>query len=149
MTQIYVCPVEGCDYDGPKNSVASHYSGKSDDAHSGGYERAQTLLENQAPDDTVEDESPDAGSDDGGDSPGGGLQFPENPDADTDDGCPNCGQPMTAVPEGQLFETEDGRRGRTEGTEQHCERCGVLVEPPESLIDVGLLDASLLREVAG
>jgi len=137
MTQIHTCPVEGCDYDGPKNSVASHYSGKTDGDHTGGYERAQTMLENQAPADTVEDESPEDGSDDGGDSPGGGLQFPENPDAGADDdadGCPSCGGPLSGVPEGQLFETEDGRRGRTEGTEQHCERCGILVEPDGEVV---------------
>lgn len=49
MTDLETCPAEGCDYDGLPNSVCAHYSGKSDDAHEGGYERAQTLLD--GPDD--------------------------------------------------------------------------------------------------
>lgn len=45
MTKVN-CPVDGCDY-GPRpvKSVASHYSGKKDDAHSGGYEKAMSMLE--------------------------------------------------------------------------------------------------------
>lgn len=43
--QTITCPAEGCDYTGPKSSVLGHYSGKRDDDHPGGYERAKTLLD--------------------------------------------------------------------------------------------------------
>ena len=127
MTQMYTCPAEGCDYEGVKNSVASHYSGKTDEDHRGGYERAQTMIEDQGPDDQVEEESGDDGSDTGGSSPGDGLQFPENPDAD-EGGCPDCGGRMDLAPGGVKFTTEDGRTGVTEGDELYCSDCGVLVE---------------------
>jgi len=43
-TRIVTCPAEGCDYDGPVNSVCAHYSGSKTD-HPGGYEKAKSLLE--------------------------------------------------------------------------------------------------------
>lgn len=79
MTDTYTCPVEGCEYSGVLNSVASHYSGKKPDtAHEGGFEKARLLLEEQGPDGTVEDSEPTEqgseaaesdGSSDGGDNP--------------------------------------------------------------------------------
>jgi len=140
MTQMYQCPANGCDYEGVRNSVASHYSGKTDDAHQGGYEKAQTMLDDQAPigqaeGGSVDEEPDDGGSDDGGDTGGSELQFPENPDADEDnDGCPECGRPLSPVPADVEFTTQDGRHGITEGTEQHCERCGILVEPDGEVV---------------
>jgi len=85
-TEVYECPADGCDYDGLKRSVASHYSGKKDDTHSGGYEHAKTLLDDADP---VGEE---AGHDtDETTETSGGLSFPENPDADDDGVCPDCG----------------------------------------------------------
>jgi len=52
MTEPFSCPADGCEYSGPRTSVLGHYSGKQDDAHAGGYERARILL-----DDTETDEA--------------------------------------------------------------------------------------------
>jgi hypothetical protein len=48
MTESYQCPAEGCDYTNVKSGVLGHYSGKRDDAHAGGYEKAKQLLKNGA-----------------------------------------------------------------------------------------------------
>lgn len=100
--ETFECPVEGCEYTGLKNAVASHYSGKKDDAHSGGYEHAKNLLKENGPTDSTAETSdtdesgdpdpPDATKTDGGAE----LEFPENPDADSKNGdpsgCPDCGE---------------------------------------------------------
>jgi len=44
MSETITCPAKGCDYNGLKKSVLGHYSGKQDDAHAGGYEKAKQLL---------------------------------------------------------------------------------------------------------
>jgi len=52
------CPVEGCDYSGPKKSVLGHYSGKSDGLHPGGYQKAKSLLGNSDPQPEPEPQQP-------------------------------------------------------------------------------------------
>lgn len=101
---LYACPAEGCDYGPlPKESVAGHYGGKCDGAHSGGYQAAVRALEAAGP---VEQDSDQAraaepagggepASADAGQTDPSGEQVaapvPE-PDDDGDAGCPECGE---------------------------------------------------------
>ena len=54
-SEMVSCPVEGCDYSGPRKSVLGHYSGKSDGLHPGGYQKAKDLLSSK-PETTAEPE---------------------------------------------------------------------------------------------
>lgn len=95
MTETYTCPADGCEYSGLKDSVLGHYSGKQDDAHSGGYADAKRAL-NKADGGASADgqESTDSTSTQGG------ATTPSFPSADGGDSqssdsgapeCPGCG----------------------------------------------------------
>jgi len=63
MTEKVTCPADGCDYSGVQTSVLGHYSGRQDDAHSGGYQHAKTLLaDGETSTNTAETDSSDGGS---------------------------------------------------------------------------------------
>lgn len=94
------CPANGCDYEGLHGSVCAHYSGKKDDSHNGGYEKAKGLIERQDDRDTADrsaQRQETAGNvsaanfpgdrDDTGDSGQG-----ESGDLDTGLSCPGCGE---------------------------------------------------------
>ena len=121
------CPADGCDYSGVQQSVAAHYSGKRDDAHSGGYHDAKAMMDS------------DSGSQDTDPEPDGGnneLDFPENPNA-TDDPepetepsrsrCPECGSGNFASSDLTLQNipglSERAKRALQEH-EYHCHDCG-------------------------
>jgi hypothetical protein len=46
-SETVTCPADGCDYDGFRSSVLGHYSGRQDDAHAGGYQKAKTMLDGE------------------------------------------------------------------------------------------------------
>lgn len=46
--KIVECPADGCTFDGARESVLGHYSGKQDEAHSGGYQDAKQMLDDSA-----------------------------------------------------------------------------------------------------
>lgn len=104
------CPADGCSYEGVKSSVLGHYSGKSDDAHPGGYARARSLLADA--DDPADEQAEDSADNQGGGgdptmgsadpSPdqGGSRELPcghesydpsEAPDPPYRVGCSECG----------------------------------------------------------
>lgn len=58
MTMVQ-CPVDGCDYSGPRKSVLGHYSGKSDGVHPGGYQKAKSLLETDSEPEPEPESEPD------------------------------------------------------------------------------------------
>lgn len=59
MSETIQCPVEGCEYEGVKDSVLGHYSGKRDDDHPGGYEHAKTLFDDDSSPQTDSNEDPE------------------------------------------------------------------------------------------
>lgn len=82
MTQETVtCPAEGCDYDGFKSSVLGHYSGRQDDAHAGGYQKAKTLLDSG---DTTQETTETAETDDSTDTSDSPVMGDADPDATTE-----------------------------------------------------------------
>ena len=126
------CPADGCDYTGVVQSVAAHYSGKRDDAHSGGYHDAKAQLD-EAIDrnggSQTEDPEPDGGSSE--------LDFPENPDASDPDPepepepsrsrCPECGSSNYASTDLALEKIpnlSDRARNALETHAYHCHNCG-------------------------
>lgn len=131
-----VCPADGCDYSGPKDSVAAHYSGSKDDKHDGGYEWAKTKIETQSsdgsggsdPSDSLEDD-PDVDDPDGGD----GLGIPGDEGGDDGDGedlpesCPDCGGDLQVLPEDTAFQLDSGVVGRTDEGDARCIECEALV----------------------
>jgi len=93
MPETYTCPVDGCEYSGLKDSVLGHYSGKQDDAHSGGYADAKHALSDGGASgggtESTDSESTQGGattpsfpSDDGGETQSSDSGPPE---------CPGCG----------------------------------------------------------
>jgi len=109
----YECPADGCNYTGMKRSVAAHYSGSQDDAHSGGYERAMILLEDTETDTDGAQTDSETTETDGGDDPlfgSGGSQTDREPDRNNDPDelqCPECGGEVvdfTAYESGQYHE---------------------------------------------
>lgn len=123
--EIVDCPVEGCDYDGIARSVVSHYAGKKDEAHSGGYEKAKGLLgldelPARASDDDQDGPDPDADSD-GPDDPDpdagsesasktdDGPAFPENPDrSPPSDLTPDDGEGDVPEPSPEIESADSG-----------------------------------------
>jgi len=98
-SETVTCPVEECEYDGLRQSVVAHYSGKHDDAHSGGYHVAREVVpepgegpaadgsggENPLVSDGPEaDAEPDA-------EPGSQGSEAKDEGQDADLGCPDCG----------------------------------------------------------
>jgi len=73
------CPADGCDYSGPKSSVLGHYSGKRDDAHTGGYLEAKEMIDGG---EMVTESGEDTSQ---ADSEGSTLNIPQ-PDETTTDG---------------------------------------------------------------
>jgi hypothetical protein len=63
-SETVTCPADGCDYEGFRSSVLGHYSGRQDDAHAGGYQKAKTLLDggDTATETTETDDSADTSS---------------------------------------------------------------------------------------
>jgi len=154
----YACPVDGCDYTGLKRSVTSHYSGKRDDQHQGGYEKARGLLDDAQPisrgsDDgqaqtdsgAAEQASSQAPASDGGNNPlsegpgqtpvkGGSQTTTDGPD-DSGDSGPCCDSPAyTAVPAGTRFTTDDGRVAVTEDGDKFCEACSAVVSTDGTVV---------------
>jgi hypothetical protein len=116
MTETYTCPADGCEYSGPRSSVLGHYSGKQDDAHAGGYERARVLLDDdsgtETPSQTTQTTS---GSNPVHDHPpaetsGSGQSGGENVD------CPHCGH--------SLGVTEEQARQLIDDGHDTCGSCG-------------------------
>jgi len=93
MSHMVDCPADGCDYSGPKSSVLGHYSGKRDDAHTGGYLEAKEMIDGGA---MVTESGEDTSQTD---SEGSTLNIPgsdkDTSQADTGDNsdpeCPSCG----------------------------------------------------------
>lgn len=138
------CPADGCDYTGVVQSVAAHYSGKRDDAHSGGYHDAKALLEGRydptqedmpgqfdpsgsQTDDPEPEPEPDGGS--------GELDFPENPDASDPEPepepsrsrCPECGSgnyASTDLALQKIPNLSDRAKQALKEHEFHCHDCG-------------------------
>lgn len=125
------CPADGCEYSGVVQSVAAHYSGKRDDAHSGGYHDAKAQIDSSAGSQTETsidpDPEPDGGSDD--------LDFPENPDASDPDPepepsrsrCSECGSSNYASADLALQKIpnlSDRAKRALKAHEYHCHDCG-------------------------
>jgi len=107
----YDCPADGCDYSGHREKVLGHYSGKQDEAHSGGYHDAKQMLSDSA--DGGIDNTPD-------DSPAEGSQNPI-----VDGGQPSSPEPSSEdeveLPCGhESFSEEDAPEPPFEAT---CETC--------------------------
>jgi hypothetical protein len=117
VPELVECPADGCDYEGLRDSVLGHYSGKPDDAHRGGYARARSLLADESTDSTdTDNETPDSesnpvmGSADPNPSPSGDdrEELPcghesydptEAPDPPYRVGCDECGDTWEVVSE--------------------------------------------------
>jgi hypothetical protein len=150
MVDLVTCPADGCDEEGPKPSIAGHYSGSQDDRHSGGYERALFLIENADSDSPASTESPNADPDvegtsdptadtdrsSAGETGGLGIPSSSSTDGDSDDSrttqdapesCPDCGGDLRVLPTGTAFTLEDGRQGVTESDDAACVDCEALV----------------------
>lgn len=101
---IVVCPADGCDYEGVRKSVCAHYSGKGDDTHKGGYERAKALLGSEG-DSGGSQEAQSKAKPSGGSSSSGENPAFSSPKADTskssgsssESGCPECGSDRFAL----------------------------------------------------
>lgn len=145
MTEMYTCPVDGCDYSGVRRSVASHYSGKRDDKHSGGYEKANALLSDAEPTGTVTDtDKPDTGGSDTAESQAGGENpLSEGPgstptdgrsqtdetdsgDSGADGACCDNPDPME-IESGIRFQTKDGRTAVTSKGDRYCPNCAAVI----------------------
>lgn len=123
------CPADDCDYSGVVKSVCAHYSGKQDDAHTGGYHDAKAKLDDVIDRDggSQNDPEPDGGSNDE-------LDFPENPDNDTDPDpepsrsrCPECGSGNYASSSMTLEKVpnlSDGSKRSLKAHDYHCHDCG-------------------------
>ncbi len=130
------CPAEGCSYDGLPTSVKAHYSGKQDSDHSGGYRKAESLLEgSDSPETTTETETD---STDGGETETepNSPTFPEADDNSSEptetetagrETCPKCGGETDTVAPGTLAQTEEHGRVRTESGDRYCAACDVLI----------------------
>ena len=92
MSHMVDCPADGCDYSGPKSSVLGHYSGKRDDAHTGGYLEAKEMIDGG---EMVTESGEDTSQ---ADSSGSTLNIPQpdetttETDSDPDPECPGCGR---------------------------------------------------------
>lgn len=82
MSELVICPAEGCDYDGMRSSVVAHYSGKQDDAHAGGYYAARDLVDGGDPEPEAK---PEAKPNDGPNPTFGAADPTRDPDPDVDD----------------------------------------------------------------
>lgn len=110
------CPVDGCTYSGLPDSVAGHYGGSQDNAHSGNFSDCMSLLDTEPPVDSEAAQSaPEAGGEQSGTNP-----LKEGPPVDESvgsadaDECPECG--VT----GDTSAFDDGDR-------IECEGCGTLL----------------------
>lgn len=154
----YQCPVDGCDYTGLKRSVTSHYSGKRDDKHQGGYEKARGLLDDTEPisggsdpdkaqADTAaaeqassQDTASGGGSNPLMDGPGqtpvkGGTRDDSDDGEDSGDDGACCDSPsFRSVPAGKRFRTDDGRAAVTEDGDKYCEACGAVVSTDGTVV---------------
>jgi len=126
MTDIHECPVDGCEYTGVKSSVQAHYSGKQDEQHAGGYERARMIIDGQAepadptPSDT--DETPsEPDTPDTSDSPVHDHPPVESGQSGgTNAACPHCGDSL-GVTEAQARELIDQGKDT-------CGNCGKTID---------------------
>jgi len=141
MTDLYQCPTDGCDFEGPKQSVKAHYSGKPDDAHPGGYHDAKTLLEDADPigtvgDGTEPDEDDHQPDDTTTDTTNPAMSSPDpqprssNTTTDDTPTCPSCN--------GQLVDVRDDDRVNAHGkvldtsnVAYLCQGCGKGVRADE------------------
>lgn len=106
-SDIVECPADGCDYSGFRSSVLGHYSGKQDEAHRGGYQKAKELVdstEGTPPEPSQSRERNERGTQAsasdpkpaGGDNPVMGNETPPNRQKRTKNShdeptCPRCG----------------------------------------------------------
>lgn len=135
------CPADGCDYTGGEHSVAGHYSGKRDDKHSGGYERAIMKMENETKPDETKSNSDGSESAENGDNSGSngensdtvgeGLGIPDSEGGgsggDLPESCPDCGGDLHELPEGTAFRLDNGQSGLTDEGDAACVDCEALV----------------------
>lgn len=131
MTDMIACPVDGCDYTGLRKSVLGHYSGKRDEAHKGGREKAKMLLDDSGQDSEPEhspEQSPAESSDSGGESQPS-EQSGSNPAMDSppvqertrdesEPVCPDCGSDEYAV-----IDELDGVPEQYQTYDYVCPRC--------------------------
>lgn len=137
--ETVVCPADGCEYEGLRNSVAAHFSGTKDTAHKGGYERAKTLMESTAAADGGE-KSPGSGDLAPSEFPGASSSSPEpgsgggdidgGDDIDEELSCPACGETselyeteavLRSVPNAQVSPKQRGLLQRSDAV---CGTCG-------------------------
>lgn len=88
MSQMHECPADGCEYTGVKSSVLGHYSGKQDEAHSGGYADAKRALSEGGQQESTE--STDGGSTEGGAATPSFPAADGGSDGDEEVSCPEC-----------------------------------------------------------
>lgn len=135
MTDIefVACPVDGCEYEGVPNSVAAHYSGKGDDAHQGGYEKAKSLLEQSSktdqeaePESTPQNQDPTQPQT--ATTPADGGVVPSEMQLDTggSDGC--CSSPDLQGSQGDVYRLEDGSQVRLDRGDRICANCDTIHE---------------------
>lgn len=124
------CPVDGCNYSGPRSSVVGHYSGKQDDDHSGGYYHAQEVVPGDPPEDFDGNQSQTMSDDPKDDDSTEDNPAFDGPDADPPDGqvCTDCGN--------QLLEPGDefsysGSQMRVDEGEYVCVNCGLIYNEDE------------------
>lgn len=105
--ELYECPAEGCDYGPlPMRSVLGHFSGKSDEPHSGGWNSAKGMLQDTGPvaHQQAPEDPPDAGGSDDPAPDGGGAHPAEQAPQPQDTGgasggsesLPCCGETVEA-----------------------------------------------------
>jgi hypothetical protein len=134
MSDTVECPADGCDYTGVKRSVASHYSGKRDDRHSGGFATAKLKL------DDASDKEPSEQSrsnESGGASDSEGLGIPESEKSNSGQSeqsveCPSCGSEL-ADAEG-VYRLKDGTRVAADAADKWCPSCEGIVTPDGEVI---------------
>lgn len=132
------CPADGCEYEGLHGSVCAHYSGKKDENHSGGYEKAKGLIAQQG-DGEAADRSADrqktaanvtAANFPGDRDEAGGSGQGDSGDLDSGLSCPRCNEKEELYEAGAVLrdvpdkELTGEYRELLEGSDAVCGTCG-------------------------
>lgn len=136
--EIYECPADGCDYEGVRESVLGHYSGKPDERHDGGYHDAKQQLadsqETQTPDPDDASEPNPADGDENGNEPhrttpnSDPVLGDDPPDVSTPTStCPDCGSHDHFDPKQILrgdYQLDDDEQTLLREHDHVCADCG-------------------------
>lgn len=128
---IVDCPADECDERGPRKSIMAHYSGKQDDAHDGGYQRAKQLLEQsqqsgqpsqEKPDPNVSEGKSNNTEDDGNPLTAG--PSPRRQESSDDPGpCPDCDGELIDFTGTDEYQAENGYMYDVPA-DYYCSVCG-------------------------